>query len=285
MILTWEDIETLRDQTFGRTRALQVHTVEEAERFINRVGFCFAFKAVRSELPCLWHAAAGERNPAYPLHVQHDPYIGLVWDAKDQLAAAKKVYYGKALKKRPTFISLDYFPYFYKLVQERRGGDYATDYLRGGLSRDAKRILEALLERSPQITADLKASAAMSHPRKRAAFDAAMAELQSRMYVVKIGEFYDPFTFLWDLTERRFAKEIEQAEAVDAESARRTVLTQYFRLLHVSDAKAIERLFSWTASEVAATLAVMVAEGALSDRVHIVGEKRPLYGLPELAEG
>ena len=283
MSLTWEEIEALRDETFRRTRAQQVRTIAQAEQFINAVGFCFAFKAVRSELPCLWHAAAGERRPAYPLHVQHDPTIGLVWEAKDQLAAAKKVYYGKALKKRPTFISLDFFPHFYKPVHERRGGDYMTDYRRGGLSRDAKRILEALLERSPQITADLKASAAMSNPDRRAAFDAAMSELQCRMYLVKIGEFYNPFTFLWDLVERRFAEEIAASAAITVEQAREKVLTQYFKLLWAADAKAIERLFGRPPAAVQATLAELSARGDISDRIEIAGEKARFYGLPELA--
>lgn len=283
MSLTWEEVEALRDGTFRRTHAHQVRTIAQAEHFINAVGFCFAFKAVRSELPCLWHAAAGERQPAYPLHVQHDPYVGLVWEAKDQLAAAKKAYYGKALKKRPTFISLDFFPYFYKLTVERRGGDYLADYQRGGLSRDAKRILEALLDRSPQITAELKAAAAMSSPNKRAAFDAAMAELQSRMYVVKIGEFYEPFTFLWDLAERRFAEEITRTNEITLAEARAKILTHYFELLWVAEAKAIERLFSWQAPEVQATLGELTARGVISERIEIAEEKTRFYGLPELA--
>ena len=95
MSLTHEEIENLRDRTYHRTPSLQVRSIDDAERFINNVGFCFAFKTNKSELPSLWHAAAGEREPLYPLHVQHDPYIGLVWEAKDALAAEKKVYYGR----------------------------------------------------------------------------------------------------------------------------------------------------------------------------------------------
>ena len=90
--------------------------------------------------------------------------------------------------------------------------DYVADYMCGQLSSEAKRIMDALLERSPLVTADIKIAAGMAHPNKRAAFDKAMAELQSKMYLVKIGEFYDPFTFLWDLVERRFEDEIQTAD-------------------------------------------------------------------------
>ncbi|RPH98039.1 MAG: hypothetical protein EHM72_13145, partial [Calditrichaeota bacterium] len=177
MMLSREDIERMRDETFFRTRAHQLHSLADAERMVNSVGFCFAFKANHSELPCMWHSAAGERNPVYPVHVQNDPFIGLVWEAKDFLATTKKVYYGKAFKKRPSFISLSYFPLFYALVREQRGDNYIADYMRGGLSREARRIMDALQEHSPQITADLKIAAHLSHPEKRRIFDAAIAEL------------------------------------------------------------------------------------------------------------
>lgn len=282
MKITWEEIETLRDQTFFRTGERQVRSVEQAERFINTVGFCFAFKASRSELPCLWHAAAGERTPDYPLHVQNDPYISLVWIAKDQLAAEKKVYYGKALKKRPTFISLEYFPYFYKVINHQRGDHYLTDYLRGGLSRDARRILDVLNEQSPQITADLKAAAAMANPDKRLAFDSAMAELQSRFYVVKIGEFYDPFTFLWDLVDRRFADEISASAKLDADQAREKILLCYFQTLRVSSPQAVARLFSWSPVEVQSALKRLVEKGLLTNQIQIAGEKALFFGLSEM---
>jgi hypothetical protein len=282
MKITWEEIEQLRDEAFFRTRKQQIHTVAEAETFINTVGFCFAFKANRSELPCLWHAAAGERNPDYPLHVQNDPYISLVWVAKDQLAAEKKVYYGKALKKRPTFISLKYFPYFYRLITDQRGDHYLADYNRGGLSRDARRILDVLNEQSPQITADLKAAAAMANPDKRSAFDAAMAELQSRFYVVKIGEFYDPFTFLWDLVERRFADEISASAKLGIDQARDNILLQYFKALWVSSPQAVARLFSWSPVEVQSALKRLVEKGLLTDQIQIDGEKALFFGLAEM---
>jgi hypothetical protein len=280
--ITWEEIEQLRDETFFRTRKQQIHTVGEAETFINTVGFCFAFKANRSELPCLWHAAAGERNPEYPLHVQNDPYISLVWVAKDQLAAEKKVYYGKAFKKRPTFISLEYFPHFYRLISDQRGDHYLADYTRGGLSRDARRILDILNEQSPQITADLKTAAAMSNPDKRSAFDAAMAELQSKLYVVKIGEFYDPFTFLWDLVERRFADEISASTSLGVDQAREAILLRYFKALWVAGPKSIERLFAWSPVDVGSTLDRLVEKNLLTDQIQIDGEKALFFGLSEM---
>lgn len=108
--LSWEEIEQRRDRLYRRTREMRVTSVREALAFVNQVGFCFAFAAQHSELPCLGHAVCRERNPQMPEHIQHHWSIGLVWEAKDILAAEKKIYYGKTLRSRPTMISFEYFP-------------------------------------------------------------------------------------------------------------------------------------------------------------------------------
>ncbi|MDZ7345989.1 MAG: hypothetical protein ONA69_04265 [candidate division KSB1 bacterium] len=281
-MLTWEDIERRRDVTFHRTPELQIRSVAQAEAFINKVGFCFAFQAAQPELPCLWHAAAGERNPAYPLHVQHDPYIGLVWEAKDRLAAEKKVYYGKAFRRRPSFFALHYFPSFYRLEMERRCGDIEAEYRAGRVSREAKMILEALQIRSPQITRELKCAAGMAAPEKRRTFDQAMAELQSRFWVVKIGELEEPFTFLWDLVEHRFAEEIAAANQQTAVDAGRAILRKFFEISFAASLPALEKLFAWPRSILESALISLVEEGAVTDKVRIASEKQPIFGKADL---
>lgn len=285
MTITWDEIETLRDQTFQRTPKTRVTTMGQARKFINRMGFCFAFTAKNSELPCLWHAACGERKPVYPEHTHSDPHIGLVWQAKDDLVADRSIYYGKALKNRPTMISLEFFPCFYRLLDRKPSPDFfLKDYMAGQLSPAAKRIMEALTEHSPQVTAELKLSSAMSNPKKRTEFDRAMAELQMKMYIVKIAEFYDPFTFLWELTTLRFNEEINLAQQLSLDEARQKILQQYFRLLWVSDATACSRLFSWPAGMIQTHLQRLLENGFL-DMLFIHNEKKPQYALKSLCRG
>lgn len=263
--MTWEDFEKLKDKTFFRTKAQQISSIEKALEFVNNVGFCFAFTAKNSELPCLWHAAAGERKPAYPHHIQHDPYIGLVWQAKDDLAQSKKIYYGKALKKRPSMISLEYFPNFYRLSRFSLSEDaYLADYMADNLSTDAKRIMDSLTENAPQITSDLKISSGFSNPKNRPHFDKAIAELQMKMYVVKIGEFYNPFTFLWDLVDRRFADEIKSVKNLSREQAIENILKKYFRTVLLAKQIEIERLFKWPKQEIELAIQKLVNSGYVS---------------------
>ncbi|MDZ7261741.1 MAG: hypothetical protein ONB05_06515 [candidate division KSB1 bacterium] len=259
---------------------MQVRTEQQALEFINDVGFCFAFKAHQSELPCLWHAACGERHPVMPHHTHHDPYINLVWEAKDTLVSSRKIYYGKALKKRPTMISLEYFPYFY--VLSGNGGEsdtYRAQYLRGELSTAAKRIMDALLERSPQITRDLKLASGYSHPHQRYEFDQGMDELQMNMYILKIAEFYDPFTFLWELVPRRFPEEVKQAGHISLEEAREKILTKYFENLIVSNAVLIERLFGWGKATIERHLQTLVQKGVITSEVEVEGEKGTWFAI------
>jgi len=275
---THEQIESYRDRTYCRTRALRIRSIPAALKFVNQVGFCFAFTAQRSELPCLWHAACGERQPVYPEHTHSDPYIGLVWEAKDELPAQRKIYYGKALKNRPSMISLTYFPCFYRLVAGEAGPDrYLRDYMRGMLSPAAKRIMEALIDRSPQITSELKLSSGHAHPRKRTEFDRAMAELQMGLQVCKIAEFYDPFSFLWELVSLRYPEEIAIARGMTDGEARFKILGKYFEIVGISGPEAIARLFRWETGATAATLRQMRDQGLLVP-VIFRGEKREQLG-------
>jgi hypothetical protein len=279
MTLTWDDIENLRDRTFRRQKKLQVRTMAQALAFVKQTGFCFAFTARHSELPCLWHAACGERKPEYPEHTHSDPYIGLVWEAKDDLVAKRSIYYGKAIKQRPSMISLEFFPCFYRLFDRVDSSDYFyKDYMAGQLSPAAKRIMEALTERSPQVTAELKLCSGYGLPERRAEFDRGMAELQMKMYVVKIAEFYDPFTFLWELVSVRFSDEIAVSRGLSLSQARQRILEQYFRTLWVADPAAVQRLFGWPRPVVDDELASLISGGVIKP-VTIKNEKRCHLGI------
>jgi hypothetical protein len=274
--LTQEQIELWRDHTYRRTPARQVRDIPAALHFVNEVGFCFAFTARRSELPCLWHAACGERHPVYPEHTHSDPFIGLVWQAKDDLPARRALYYGKAIRQRPSLISLEYLPAFYRLIAGERGEDrYIAEYMAGVLSPAARRIMDALCERSPQITSELKLSSGYAHPRKRTEFDRGMAELQMHMHLCKIAEFYDPFTFLWELFTIRYPEQAEIARSMTAEEARLKILRQYFHLVGAAGPADIQRLFGWRAGEIEESLTRLAAEGEIEPARIKEGRARP----------
>ena len=122
----------------------------------------------------------------------------------------------------------------------------------------------------------------MAHPDKRSAFDKAMAELQSKMYLVKIGEFYDPFTFLWDVVERRFSEEIKLSQHLDEDAARQNILQRYFDNVWVSNPLLIKRLFGWEFHEIENTLRVLISNNSIVDDVKIEHEQKLFYASSRL---
>jgi hypothetical protein len=277
---TAEEIETWRDRRHRRTPRLAVRTTKKALGFINDVGFCFAFKSVNSELPCLWHAACGERNPVMPRRTHHDPFVSFVWEVKNVLPAKQLAYYGRVLKHRPTLVSMELFPYFYALAK-RTGmrDDYLRSFRHGQLSPVAKAIMDALVDSSPQVTKGLKLAVGRHSVRDRAGFDRAMAELQMKMYVVKTAEHYDPFTFEWELVPRAFPAEVRKARRITVQDARARILERYFRNQLVSSVPAICRLFGWEKQAVFQTLGGLVNTGVITPDVTVDGKRSTAYCL------
>ncbi|MFN0158866.1 MAG: hypothetical protein ACKVRP_12440 [Bacteroidota bacterium] len=274
---SFEEIEKWRDKVHRRTPRLAVRTKQQAMAFVNDVGFCFAFKSVNSELPCLWHAATGERHPVLPVHTHSDPCLSFVWKMKNILPSEMKAYYGKVLKRRPTMISLELFPYFYALA-ERTGAkdEYLDEFRRGNVSPIAKSIMDALTDSSPQVTKGLKLATGNHTKADRPRFDKAMAELQAKMYIVKVAEHYNPFTFEWALVHKAYPQQVRAARKVNVEEARVKILERYFRNQFVCSVPDIARLFGWDRRSIYQSLGHLVNRGLITANVKI-DEKTTKY--------
>jgi hypothetical protein len=240
-VLTRDYIERWRDRVHRRRPEFSIASKRQAVKFVTDVGFCFAFKSEHSELPCLWHAAVGARNPVLPEHTHHDPYISFVWEMKEVLPAERKAYYGKLLKRRPTMVSLEFLPFFYVLSGRTGSRDeYVREFEKGRLSRLAKEIMDALHDDWPQSTKGLKLATGMSGKRDRAGFDKAMAELQEGMYVI---------------------------------------LEQYFGNQLVGTVLSIQRLFRWNRQDIFRSLGRLVQRGIISPGITVLHEPGRYYCL------
>ena len=277
---TWEEIERWRDRVYRRQPKLAVTTKQQALDFINHVGFCFAFKSENSELPCLWHAACGMRDPVMPRHTHHDPYLSFVWEMKNILPFEGKIYYGKLLKRRPTMISLEYLPYFYAL-SERTGlkDEYLKEFMRGKLTATARDIMEALSESSPQVTKGLKLATGNHTRGQRARFDKAISELQTTMFIVKVAEHHEPFTFEWAPMRESFPAQIKKARQISSEFARLKILEKYFQDQLVGTVDSIYRLFRWNKQVIYQTLGQLVQKGVVTSNIKIEGKDHRYYSL------
>lgn len=279
---SWEQIERWRDKVHRRTPKLAVGTKQQALSFVNRTGFCFAFKSEHSELPCLWHAATGMRNPAMPKHTHEDPGISFVWRIKDVLPAERKIYYGKLIKGRPTMVSLEYLPYFYVLA-ERTGAmdEVAQEFRKGNLSLSAQRIMEALADSWPQTTKGLKLATGLHGRSDRVTFDKAIAELQTKMFIVKVAEEYEPFGFVWAPFVKTYPAEVRKARRISSDEARTRILQRYFGNQFIATVTLIQRLFRWNKKDIYHALGQLMQQGIVRSDVMVEGKDHRYYCLVE----
>jgi hypothetical protein len=222
MNLTWEEVERYRDRTFRRQSSRAVRGERSALQFIREAGFCTAFSA-HEHLPCLWVAICGQRDPRMPRHTHSDYAIGLTWNLKDSLPDARKVFYARLLHGKPSLISLEFLPYFYRVFGPQRDGSPAS------LSLVEQGILDWLMTHPPQPTHQLRMHADFRGTLHKARFEKAMARLQESLYVIKTQTVYEPkFTYYWGRLDQVYPRAVEKARRLSPEEALEKILRRYF---------------------------------------------------------
>lgn len=269
-----EDLERLRDQRFRRLPRLRVHNERGALEFVDEVGFCLVFTNRTHQLPCLWVAVCGRRDPIFPEHSHHDPELMLTWTLKDRLPAKRLVYYGKLLFGKPSMVSLAQFPYFYAIHGPQHDEQYRYEYEDGLLSRAAKQIMDALVERHPQTTKELKWGSRLHASGSRPIFDQAIAELQRRLYITMIEARYDPaFTYVWDLLETWLPEPIARGREIPHDEAVYRLAKHYLSVVSYASLAHLERVVGVARVEVETAIGRLHEEGAIESGA-------PIEGLP-----
>lgn len=260
-LVTLEQIEQRRDTIYRRTSARRIRTLARAGQFIDAVGFALLFASTQNiELPSLFEAVKGRRDA----HIDEwDADSDRVWVWKSDLPATRRAFYGKLLAGgKPAFVSLTMLPALFAL---HAPDDLARVYARGDLSRDAKRIADALAAMGPTPTMALSAGAGVS----RADFHRALDELQKRLMVAPIGAVHERGAWvsqIFELTTRWFAREARQAQKLDADAARRIIAQRYAATVYACDAPMLARVFGWSRETARATLDELRARGQVTPR-------------------
>jgi hypothetical protein len=237
------DLEAQRDRRFRRLPRLRVHNERTALQFVDDVGFCLVFTNRAQQLPCLWVAVCGRPNPVFPEHSHHDPEWVLTWNLKDLLPAKRRVYYGKLILGKPSMVSLAHFPAFYAVHGPAHDEQYRYDYEDGLLSRAAKQIMDALVERHPQTTKELKRRTRLDTSKSRPIFDQAMAELQRKLHITMVEARYEPtFTYVWDLLEAWLPEPVARGRKLPRHEAVYRLTRQYLSVVYYASLTQIERV-------------------------------------------
>ena len=191
-----EEIEAYRDHFWQREESQHIENAQQAEAFIERVGFCNSLTDMRQPGASLYVSVCGRRDAQMPRNVQKDPEASLTWTLKDEIIQHGKVYYGKLAKGRTMFVAPRMLPYFYALFGIRKTEEKSK------LSPTAQAILKILRKEYESASIDLRKDAGIED---RVRFNKAMDELQSAMIIIPSEVVYAPkFTYIWTLSGIRF---------------------------------------------------------------------------------
>ena len=200
MVQIPDEFEDHRDERWCREEARRLETAQDAESFVEQVGFAAGFTDSRRPGPSLYVAVCGRRDAVLPRNVQKDPETSLTWELKDEVMGRGKVYYAKLARGKTMFLARRMIPYFHAVWGLRRSDEAQR------LSRDARAVLKVLRKEWEMGTADLRVE---SRVRDRAAFMRALDELQAAMIVIPTAAVYAPkFTYIWSLGIDRFPDEL-----------------------------------------------------------------------------
>jgi hypothetical protein len=191
-----EEVEEYRDERWRRANSRQVESVQQAERFVEEVGFASCLTDSRRPGPSLYVAVCGRRDAVMPRNVQKDPEASQTWLLKDDVIRRGKVYYAKLARGKATFIAPRLVPYFNAIWGMKRTEEKSR------LSPHAVAILRVLRKEWEMSTSDLRTDSGV---KTRAAFTKGLDELQAAMLVIPSEVYYQPkFTYIWTLGVSRF---------------------------------------------------------------------------------
>jgi DNA-binding Lrp family transcriptional regulator len=225
----------------------RVRTADALVRMVDQLGFCFAFTSER----------------AYPVPGAFDHLDtrseGRKWDWmwgwKDELAEGKRLYYGKLLIRKPTFVSMKMLPVFYATFgRAGEPDDHLDDVRAGRLSEIARRVIEFLAQNGETQTKRMRAALGISSQEGKTQYAKAIEELQRLMYVARVravGEGREDYNYTYDLFVRRYPETVRSAERMTSTEAMTALLSQLLDLSGGVSERQIARLFDWSEDRVA----------------------------------
>ncbi len=263
-MLSFEEIRAHRSQTYRTAPGLELHSIADAVEFVNQRGFVFFWPIKGIEYPSLWAAVAGQR----PVADEHDDPGHITWGWKDEALDKKFWYYGRVLKHRNAFISLEMLPYFYALSPNygEPEDDYLIQYEQGQLRPESRWVYEALLHEGPMDTISLRKASRLANRESDGRFNAALDNLQMDFRIIPIG--VAPvgawrYAFIYECTHRHFPDIFQRVIDLDlSEPAARCKITEtYLKTLGAGRAEDIQKLFGWSSGQTRQALAEIEKSG------------------------
>ena len=279
-----EKLKAYRLRTFHLSPGARLTTPAQALNFVNERGFIYFWPIKGVVLPTLWVATAGDR----PVPNDHDDPGQVTWGWKDDSLGKRIWYYGKILRRKATFISLEIAPYFYAL-SENFGSpeeDYLLAYQEGRLTQAAKQIYETLLDKGSLDTISLRKEARLLNA-KESVFNRALEDLQKDfkilpVAVAEVGAW--KYAFRYEITARHMPELPEKARPIGEAEARRKLVEIYLASVGAAQLREIVKLFGWPPELTQRTVTWLVQNKLLKDDLSHPQASGEWLALPELID-
>ena len=279
-----EKLKAHRLRTFHLSPGARLTNPAQALDFVNQRGFIYFWPIKGIVLPTLWAATAGDR----PVPNDHDDPGQVTWGWKDDSLDKRIWYYGKILRRKATFISLEIAPYFYAL-SENFGSpeeDYLLAYQEGRLTQAAKQIYETLLDKGSLDTISLRKEARLLNA-KESVFNRALEDLQKDfkilpVAVAEVGAW--KYAFRYEITARYMPELPEKARPIGEAEARRKLVEIYLASVGATQLREIVKLFGWPNELTQRTVSWLVQNKLLKDGLSHPQAGGEWLALPELIE-
>jgi hypothetical protein len=279
-----EKLKAYRQRSFRLTPAARLTNPAQALKFVNQRGFVYFWPINGVVLPSLWVATAGDR----PVPNDHSDPGQVTWGWKDDSLGKRIWYYGKILRRKATFISLELAPYFYAL-SENFGSpeeDYLLAYKEGRLTQAAKQVYEALLDKGSLDTILLRKEARLLNA-KESVFNRALEDLQKDFKILPVGVAEVgawKYAFRYEITARHMPALPEQARPIGEAEARHKLVGAYLASVGATQVRELVKLFGWPPDLTQRTVAWLVQNGQVQAGLSHPQSSGEWLALPELVE-
>jgi hypothetical protein len=269
-------------RTFHLLPDTRLTSPAQALNFVNERGFVYFWPIKGIVLPSLWVATAGDR----PVPSEHDDPGQVTWGWKDDSLGKRIWYYGKILRRKATFISLEAVPYFYAL-SENFGSpeeDYLLTYEEGRLTQAAKQIYETLLDKGSLDTLNLRKEARLLNA-KESEFNRALEDLQKDFKIMPVGIAEVGawrYAFRYEITTRHMPELPEKARTIGEAEARRKLVQLYLASVGAAQIRDLVKLFGWPAELTQRTVTWLVQNSLVMDDLSHPQMSGEWLALPEL---
>jgi hypothetical protein len=278
-----DQLAAYRAETYRSSADRRIARRDDAVRFVAERGFAYLWPIRDVTMPSLWVAVAGDR----PVPDEHDDAGHITWRWKDELLGSRLWYYAKVLRRKATFISPELLPSFYALSENF--GDIEADtremYRTGRLSREARTLVETLLEHGQLDTVSLRRLARMTSRAADSAYNRAMEQLQADFKIVPVGVAEAGawrYAFIYDITTRFYPELGERARLIRQTAARETLLRCYLGSVGAATPREIGLLFRWSGDQVREASAPLCSSGEAVEDARLAGGRDPCLALREL---